>query len=68
MKLTIRTNAPEKNVKIINNSNSTFYAIEIDYQNNDIFSDFELWLEDDNGQQKDYRKLTRTRKNTLILK
>ena len=58
MKLTIKTNGH------FNYINATADGVELDFENNSIWCDFELWLED--GEKlKDYKRITRTKTNKL---
>ena len=67
MKLTIKANEKITDAKIIKHStdNSTIYALEIDFIPSFLWSDLEIWLEDESGKWCDYAKMNLSTRNKM---
>lgn len=70
MKITIRANERINNVKIIpcqeNDPTTDIYAIEIDFTPSYLWSDLEMWLEDDSEHVKDHIAMNVSKRMKLI--
>lgn len=49
----------------INKISGEIYAVEIDFIPPDIWSDLEMWLEDDSGKLCDYAKMNLSKRNKM---
>ena len=67
MKLLIKANSGINGCKISKNRDGSIEGVEIDFKKSDIWSDLEMWLDNDNGDYKDYAKMIISNRDKMKL-
>ena len=66
MKLLLKSNGTIHNVSVNNNKDGTIESVEIEFTPSQLYSDIEMWLDDNNEELVDYAKMNVGKKNKMI--
>ena len=66
MKLLLKSNGIIHSVFVNNNKDGTIESVEINFTPSQLYSDIEMWLDDNNGKLADYAKMNVGKRNKMI--